>query len=160
MKKGGGGGGDELSLRFILFLLHGLSCVVSVMSKVSLDEPGFSAPDNATAPPSSDSSVDNPPEARCKYVACRRGMSAKTADHHTLCVVCRGFDSNLDSHCEECIEWLDEEVHSYVKYRKSLKSKDKPKKNKPSATLPPPPDSLPSSQPDALAAIQTQVDSL
>ena len=119
-----GGGGNELSLRFILLLLHGLSCVVSVMSKDSLDEPGFSALDNATAPPSSDSSVDNPPEARRKCVACPRRMSAKTADRHTLCVVCRGFDCNLDSRCEECIEWPDEEVRSYAKYRKSLKSKD------------------------------------
>ena len=48
----------------------------------------------------------------------------------------------------------------YAKYRKSLKSKDKSKKSKPSATPPPPANSVPSSQPDALAAMQTQVDSL
>ena len=87
-------------------------------------------------------------------------MSAKTADRHTVCVVCRGFDCNLDSRCKECIVWADEEVHSYAKYRKSLKSEDRSKKNKPSAIPPPPPDSVPSSQPDALAAMQTQVDSL
>ena len=131
------------------------------MSDINLDEPGFTAPGNATAPPSSDSSVDNPPEAHQKCVACPRRMSAKTADCHTLCVVCRGFDCNLDSHCEECIEWPDEEVRLYVKYRKSLKSKDRSKnKSKPSATPPPPSESVPSSQPDALAAMQTQVDSL
>ena len=128
------------------------------MSKVNLDELGFSAPDSATAPPSSDSSVDNPPEARRKCVARPRRMSAKTADRHTLCVVCRGFDCNLDFRCEECIEWPDEEVRSYAKYHKSL---NRSKKNKPSATPPPPPpDSVPSSQPDALAAMQNQVDSL
>ena len=131
------------------------------MSDINLNEPGFTAPGNATAPPSSDSSVDNPPEARRKCVACPRRISAKTADRHTLCVVCRGFDSNLDSRCEECIEWPDEEVRLYAKYRKSLKSKDRSKnKSKPSATPPPPADSVPSSQPDALAAMQTQVDSL
>ena len=158
MKKGGGV--NELSLRFIVLLHHGLSCVFSVMSDINLDEPGFTDQGNATAPPS-DSSVDNPPEARRKCVACPRRMSAKTADRHTLCVVCRGFDCNLDSRCEECIEWLDEEVCLYAKYRKSLKSKDRSKsKSKPSATPPPPADSVPSSQPDALAAMQTQVDSL
>ena len=131
------------------------------MSKVNLDEPGFTAPDNATAPPSSDSSVNNPPEARRKCIACPRRMSAKTSDRHTVCVVCRGFDCSLDSRCEECIEWPDEEVRLYAKLRKSLKSKDRSKsRSKPSASSPPPADSVPSSQPDALANMQTQVDSL
>ena len=39
-----GGGGNELSLRFIILLLHGLSCVFTVMSDINLDEPGFTAP--------------------------------------------------------------------------------------------------------------------
>ena len=82
----GGGGVNELSLRFIV-LLHGLSCDYSVMSDINLDEPGFTAPGNATAPPSSDSLVDNPPEARRKCIACPRRMSAKTADRHTVCCV-------------------------------------------------------------------------
>ena len=131
------------------------------MSDINLDEPGFTAPGNATAPPSSDSSVDNPPEARRKCIACPRRMSAKTADRHTVCVVCRGFDCSLDSCCKEYIEWPDEEIRLYAKLRKSLKSKDRSKhKNKPSASPPPPANSVPSSQPDELAAMQTQVDSL
>ena len=89
--KSGVGGFNELSLRFIVLLLHGLSCDFSVMSEINLDEPGFTAPGSATAPPSSDSSVDNPPEAHRKCIACPRRMSAKTADRHTVCVVCRGF---------------------------------------------------------------------
>ena len=158
---GGGGGVNELSLRFIVLLLHGLSCDFSVMSDINLDEPGFTAPGNATAPPSSDSSVDNPPEARRKCIDCRRRMSAKTADRHTVCVVCRGFDCSLDSRCEECIEWPDEEVCLYAKLCKSLKLKDHSKhKSKPSASSPPLADSVPSSQPDVLAMMQTQVDSL
>ena len=77
---GGGGGGNELSLRFIILLTHGLSCAFTVMSEINLDEPRFKAKGATTsAPPSSDSSVDNPPEARRKCIACPRRMSKKTA---------------------------------------------------------------------------------
>ena len=115
-----GGGGNELSLRFII-LLHGLSCVFTVMSAVTLEEPGFIAP-AGSAPPSSDSSVDPPPDSRSKCVACPRRMSAKMADRRTLCVVCRGFDCTVETRCEECIEWPEEEVRLYAKMSKSLKS--------------------------------------
>ena len=132
------------------------------MSAINLDEPGFTAPANSTAPPSSDSSVDQPPEGCRKCVACPRRMSAKTADRHIICVVCRGFDCSIDSRCEECIEWPEEEVRLYSKMRKSLKSKGSSSKhrNKPSAPPPPAADSVPSSQPTAIAHMQTQVDSL
>ena len=60
------------------------------MSDVNVDEPGFTAP-AGSAPPSSVSSVDHPPDGRSKCVACPRRMSAKTTDRHTLCVVCRGL---------------------------------------------------------------------
>ena len=131
------------------------------MSEINLDEPGFTAPANSTAPPSSDSSVDHPPEGRRKCVACPRRMSAKTADRHTICVGCRCFDCSIDSRCEECIEWPEEEVRLYVKMRKSLKSKGSSKhRNKPSASPPPSADSVPSSQPTAITLMQTQVDSL
>ena len=109
------------------------------MSEVNLDEPGFTAP-AGSAPPSSDSSVDHPPDGRSKCVACLRRMSAKTADRHTVCVVCRGIDCNLETRCEECIEWPEEEVRLYAKMRKSLKSKGSSKRrDKPSASPPPPP---------------------
>ena len=182
----GGGGDDELSLRFIVLLLHGLSCafivmsgddelsfwfvvlllrniscVFTVMSEVNLDEPGFTAP-AGSAPPSSDSSVDPPPDSRSKCVACPRRMSAKTADRHTICVVCRRFDCTIDSRCEECVEWPEEDVRFYAKMRKSLKSKGSSKlRDKPMASPPPPPaTSMPSSQPNAISQMQTQVDSL
>ena len=157
----GGGGVNELSLLFIILLTHGLYCVFSVMSDINLDDPGFKAPGATTsAPPLSDSSVEIPPEARRKCIACPRRMSIKTADRHTLCVSCRGFDCDLESRCEECIEWPEEEVKSYAKYRKSLKSKDSSSRSKPSAPPPPPADSVPSSQPPARADMQSQVDSL
>ena len=76
-----------------------------------------------------------------------------------MCVACRGFDCDLESRCEECIAWPEEEVRSYAKYRKSLKSKE-PSKSKPSAPPPPPADAVPSSQPLERADMQSQVDSL
>ena len=131
------------------------------MSKVNLDEPGFTAPAGSTAPPSSDSSVEPPPDSRSKCVSCPRRMSATTADRHTVCVVCRGYDCNLETRCEECIEWPDEEVRLYAKMRKSLKSKGSSKHcPKPSASPPPPAASIPPSQPHALVDMQTQVDTL
>ena len=129
------------------------------MSDFSLDELGFKAPGALTpVPPSSDSSVESPPEVRRKCVACPRRISKKTADRHTLCVSCRGFDCDIDTHCEECLEWPEEEVRLYAKYRKSLKSKDS-YRSKPSAP-PPPADSMPSSQSSMRGDIQSQVDSL
>ena len=117
------------------------------MSDINLDEPGFTAPAVSTAPLSSDSSVEHPSEGHHKCVACPRRMSAKTANRHTISVVCRGFDCSIDSPCEECIEWPEEEVRLYAKMRKSLKSKGSSKhRNKPSASPPPSASSVPSSQ--------------
>ena len=159
-------GDGELSLRFIVLLLCVLSWFFTVMSKplmsgVNLDEPGFTAP-AGSAPPSSDSSADPPPESRSKCVSCPRRMSAKTADRHTICVSCRGFDCTVDTRCEECIDWPEEDVRSYAKMRKSLKSKGTSKRrDKPAASSPSPPaTSIPSSQPDAFTLMQTQVDTL
>ena len=89
------------------------------MSDYNLDEPGFTAPGAlTTAPPSSESLVEAPPEVHRNCIACPRRMSKKTADRHTLCVTCRGFDCDVDTRCEECMEWLEEEVRLYAKYRK------------------------------------------
>ena len=156
-----GGWGDEFSLRFILLLLHGLLpvCVLTVMSDFNLDDPGFKAPGAPpSAPPSSDSSIETPPEVCRTCIACPRRMSKKTADRHTLCVSCRGFDCDVDTRCEECMEWPEEEVKLYAKYRNSLKSKTS-SKPKPSAPLPPA-NSVPSPQPSPRSDIQSLVDSL
>ena len=93
------------------------------MSAVNLDEVGFTALAGSTAPPSLDSSVEHPPEGCRQCVSCPRRMSVKTADRHTVCVACRGFDCNLESRCEERIEWPEEEVRLHAKMRQSLKSK-------------------------------------
>ena len=129
------------------------------MSEYSLDEPGFKPPGAPVpAPPSSlDSSVEAPSDGRCKCIACPRRMSKKTADRHTLCVNCRGFDCDINTCCEE---WPEEEVRLYAKYRKSLKSKDSSSKSKTSVPTPPPADSRPSPHTAPRADLQAQVDSL
>ena len=130
------------------------------MCDYTLDEPGFKAPGAPTqAAPSSDSSVETPPAVRRNCIACPRKMSKKTVDRHTLYVSCRGFDCDIDTRCEECMEWPEEEVRLYAKYRKSLKSKNS-SKSKPSAPPPPPADSMPSLQPSPRSDIQSQVNSL
>ena len=131
------------------------------MSGVNIDELGFTAP-AGSAPPSSDSSADPPPESRKKCVSCPRRMSAKTADRHTVCVHCRGFDCTFETRCEECIDWPEEELRLYTKMRKSLKTKDSSRhRDKTPAPSPPPPaTSVPPSQPDALSLMQCQVDTL
>ena len=156
-----GGGVNELSLRFIILLLHGLFCAFTVMSAVNLDEPGFTATAGSSIPPSSDSSVEQLPDGRSKCVTCHGRMSFKTADRHTICVVCRGYDCNVESRCDKCIEWPEEEIHLYAKMRKSLKSEGSSKhRGKPSASSSPPAASVPPSQPHALANMQSQVDTL
>ena len=99
------------------------------------------------------------PDVRRTCIACPRRLSKKTADRHTLCVSCRGFDCDIDTRCEECMEWPEEEVRLYAKYRKSLKSKTS-SKSKSSAPLPPPADSVPSPQPSPHSDIETRVESL
>ena len=155
---GGGGGCDELSLRFIIFLLHGLLCVFSVMSNFSLDDLGFETPGAPpSAPPLSDSSsTDAPPDARRNCIACPRRMSKKTVDRHTLCISCRDFDCDFDNRCGECMEWLEEEIKLYAKYRKSLKCKTRAKSSAP----PPPATSVPSPQPSPRGDIDSRVESL
>ena len=83
-----------------------------------------------------------------------------SADWHTLCVNCRGFDCDVHSRCEECLEWSEEEVIKYAKYRKSLKSRESSSRSKTSLPTPPPTTSGPSPQPAPRADLQSQVDSL
>ena len=149
------------------------------MSEYSLDEPGFAPPVPPVPPSLSESSVESPIDGRRKCSSCPRRMSKKSADRHTLCVSCRGFDCDLDTRCEECLEWSEEEAVKYAKYRKSLKSRESSSRKtsiptpplttfgpSPQPTLQPAP--LPAPQPAPQPAprpeqrddIQSQVDSL
>ena len=87
-------------------------------------------------------------------------MSKKSADRHTLCINCRGFDCDINNRCEECLEWSEEEVVKYAKYRKSLKSRESSSRSKTSVPTPPLTPSGPSPQPAPRDDIQSQVDSL
>ena len=116
----GGGGGDGLSLRFIISSPTWPVLCFSVMSDLNLDNPGFQSPGAPTpVPPSSGSSSDSAADRRT-CITCHRWMSKKTFDRHTICVSCRGSDCDIDHRCEECMEWLEDEVLLYVKHRCTL----------------------------------------
>ena len=149
------------------------------MSEYSLDEPGFAPPVPPVRPSSSESSVEAPVDGRRKCSSCPRRMSKKSADRHTICVSCRGFDCDIDSRCDECLEWSEEDILKYAKYRKSLKSRESSSRKTALPTPPlttsgpsPQPPPLPAQQPAPLPAqppaprtaqrddLQSQVDSL
>ena len=106
VKKGRGG---ELSFRFSVLLHHGLF-VFSVMSEYSLDEPGFTPPVPPVPPSSSESSVETPVDGHRKCSSCPRRMSKTSADRHTICISCRGFDCDINNRCEECLEWSEDDI--------------------------------------------------
>ena len=122
--------------------------VFSVMSEFSLDDPGFTLPIPPVPPSSSDSSVETPVDGRRKCSSCPRRMSKKSADRHTVCISCHGFDCDLNSRCEECLEWSEDDIIAYAKYLKSLKSlESSSSKQKSKIPLPPLTPSRPSPQP-------------
>ena len=98
--------------------------VFSVMSEFNLDDPGFMPPIPPVPPISSDSSVETPVDGRRKCSSFPRRLSKKSADRHTVCISCRGFDCDLNNRCEECLEWSEDDIIAYAKYRKSLKSRE------------------------------------
>ena len=111
--------------------------VFSVMSEYSLDEPGFTPPVPPVPPSSSESSVETPVDGRRKCSSCPRRMSKKSADRHTICISCRGFDCDINNRCEECLEWSEDDIIKCAKYRKSLKSRESSSKAKTAISHPP-----------------------
>ena len=69
------------------------------------------------------------------------------ADRHTVCITCRGFDCDINNCCEECLEWSEDDIVAYAKYRKSLKSRESSSKQKSKIPLTPLTPSRPSPQP-------------
>ena len=51
-------------------------------------------------------------------------------DSHLMCINCHGRDCDLNNRCVECEGWSEEAMLKYVKYRKSLDSKSKSRKEK------------------------------
>ena len=142
MKKGGA----ENLVFGSLFSLIMAFFVFSVMSEFSLDDPGFTPPVPPVPPSSSYSSVETPVDGRRKCSSCPRRMSKKSADRHTVCITCRGFDCDINNLCEECLEWSEDDI-AYAKYRKSLKSRESSSKQKSKIPLTPLTPSRPSPQP-------------
>ena len=145
------------------------------MSEFSLDDPGFTPPVPPVPPSSSESSVETPVDGRRKCSSCPRRMSKKSADRHTICISCRGFDCDINNRCEECLEWSEDDIIKYAKYRKSLKSRESSSKAKTTLSHPPltpsrrspqpaqqsaPRPAQPASRPSQRDDIQSQVDSL
>ena len=72
-------------------------------------------------------------DSRRNCVTCKTRMSSLLHDCHKICSVSRGFDCSVDKRCSECEAWS-EAMIKYVKYRKSLDSKSKFKKEKKSSS--------------------------
>ena len=137
-----------------------------------MDEPGFTPPVPPVPPLSSESSVETPVHGRRKCSSCPGRMSNKSADRHTVCISCGGFDCDINNRCEECLEWSEDDIIKYAKYHKSLKSRELSSRAKTSVSTPPLPPSGHSLQPAPQTApqpaprpaqrddIQSQVDSL
>ena len=120
----------------------------------NLDDPGFVSPlepnpsPRVPVPPSGFSSYsEGAVDVRRKCLRCHRRMSRKTFDSRTFCSICRGFDCDLDTRCEECTDWPEGDMVAYVKHRKLLKFKQSKPKTSADVTLSPSQPSVPSSQP-------------
>ena len=63
------------------------------------------------------------PSGKICRCPCGRRLSSLSYEHHSICSFCSGFDSTIDSRCEECLLISDEQFQLYFKHQKSLKSK-------------------------------------
>ena len=63
---------------------------------------------------------------------CKKRISDKRLDSHSICVGCRPVRCDLTNRCDECRSWTEAEMTDYLKHRKSLDSK---RKVKPSTTV-------------------------
>ena len=108
-----------------------------------MDKPGFGvvttdAEVHRSDPPrSSGSSTTSSGEStRRSCSKCHGRMSSFSLDKHLFCMKCRGSECTLDTRCNECISWTEEEMIRYVKLRKSLSSKSKRSKSSPPRSIP------------------------
>ena len=98
-ENGVGGGGVELSLRFIISSPTWPVLCCSVMSDLDLDNQGYQslgAPPPAPPPPPSSGSSSDYAADRHACLTCHGWLSMKTFDRHTLCISCRGSDCDID----------------------------------------------------------------
>ena len=74
------------------------------------------------------SSLDLDSRRNCS--TCSTRMSSLMHDSHLMCINCHGHDCDLNNCCVECEGWSEEAILRYIKYRKSLESKSKSRKEK------------------------------
>ena len=110
---------------------------------ISLDKPGFGvvttdAEVHRSDPPrsSGSSSTSSGESTRQSCSKCHGRMSSLSLDKHLFCMKCRGSECTLDTRCNECISWTEEEMIRYVKLCLSLSSKSKRGKSSPPRSIP------------------------
>ena len=119
-----------------------MTCVLTM--SFPLDNPGFlasadvsqeAAPDSSPPPLSTGLTSSSSAPWLGDSSACRncpkyrRRMRKPVFDRRTVCVLCRGFDCNADSRCDECMEWSLQEMEAYVRHRQLLLRKDRRRKH-------------------------------
>ena len=111
---------------------------------ISLDKPVFGvgttdAEVHRSDPPrssgSSSTSSGDSTRRSCNKCHCR--MSSLSLDKHLFCMKCRGSECTMDTRCNECMSWTEEEMIKYCKLRKSLSSKSKRCRSSPPRSIPP-----------------------
>ena len=140
------------------------SVVLTVMS-ISLENPGFildisdqvdvHRPDASSIASGSSSSGESTLRS-CPL--CHGRMSSISLDRHVFCVKCRVSNCDHNSRCDDCLKWSKEEMDSYVKLRKSLKSKSRPSKPSSRSSSSPPRIAAPDIDFDAI--LTTQLDTV
>ena len=63
-------------------------------------------------------------------------MSIFSLDKHLFCTKCRGSECSMNTRCNECMQWTEEDMPKYIKLRKSLSSKSKRSKSSPPRSIP------------------------
>ena len=110
---------------------------------ISLDKPGFGvgttdAEVHFSDPPrlSGSLSTTSGDSIRRSCTKCHGRMSSFSLDKHLFCTKCRGSECSMNSRCDECMQWTEEDMLKYVKLRKSLSSKSKRSKSSPPRSIP------------------------
>ena len=58
---------------------------------------------------------------------CNRFLPTKKNDPHRLCTACRGKTCDIEDHCEDCRDWLDEKCRRLGEYLAKLSAQHEKK---------------------------------
>ena len=65
-----------------------------------------------------------PPTPRRVCVKCKKGrMSSLDKDRHLICPTCVGHICDINVRCDECRDWPEDLIKSYVRHQESLRLK-------------------------------------